>query len=320
MYRPFLPLYFDSGHFRSNLDKPNVLVLDGGSRGSLFEPFSAIRQGIDILAFDPDPNEAQYDISKGTVQFVNSALWDSAGQVDVHLAHDPSTSSVYPPNERLLKCFPDYIGFPVRRTEKVLRVSCTSVDSAVEANLCGTPDFIKLDIHSAEYEALRGAEKSLSDCVGVMVESWHSPIHKGQHLHGEVEAYLNRQGFHLFNMSHVMSWKRAVDGQEFMYDESQVVGSESLFFRDFSSGPPVSARMALIAIACADLFRYTGYAIQLSRVFHGAGVFSKLFQAEVETALRDIERLRRKKLVFSRTNIKRLGMRLISKVATTFPP
>lgn len=319
MYRAFRPVYLDSDHFRANVSK-SPLVLDGGSKGSLFEPFSAVTKGIDVLAFDPDPNDVQYNVANGKVRFLNRALWSAPGMIDVHLAVDRSTSSVYPPNEQLLRQFPDYIAWPVRKTERVIRVESTSVDTAVAEGLCETPDFIKLDIHSAEFEALEGSRHSLAHCVGVQVETWHSPIHTGQHLHAEVENLLNRQGFSLFNFSAVMSWKRTVDGVEFLYDQSQVVGSESLYFRDYALNASVSQRTALIAIGCADLYRYTAYAIQLSRRFLASGVFSAGFQQDVESELRAIERARRRNLTFTRTNLRRLANRVIGKVATAFPP
>lgn len=96
---------------------------------------------------------------------------ESAHKLKLQIANKESTSSVYPPNSNLLIQFPDDIGEPARRTKQIEEIQDLSIDFAVENNLCPLPDFIKLDVHSSEYEAIIGAQNSLQACCGLLVET-----------------------------------------------------------------------------------------------------------------------------------------------------
>lgn len=276
------PYFFDSKVFAKHAAGRDFVVIDGGARDSLFDPFDLVKSNLEIVAFEPDAMAPLYE-SRLPVTRIQKALWDKECVLDLHLAADPSTSSVYPPNIPLLAQFRDEIGVPTRTTVKVLKVAAISIDRAVETGLCKAPNFIKLDIHSAEYEALRGAADSLRQVVGVLVETWNHPVHKGQHLHSDVESFLNSQGFYMFHLRDVVTWKQCVDGVEFASERDRHVGSEALFFRD--SVPP---ELGIFAIACADLFGYPGYAIALSRRFLANDVLAPQAQKEIEQELRSI--------------------------------
>ncbi|MCB9768106.1 MAG: FkbM family methyltransferase [Candidatus Omnitrophica bacterium] len=293
-----------------------LTLIDGGARGELFDPFSAVACPLEVVAFDPD-----VDAPKGTQKervrrhFINKALWKETGTVKVHIAHQPATSSVYPPDLELLRTFPDHVGAPQRTTEKVVEIESISIDEAVDQGLCPSPDFIKLDIHSAEFEALQGAENSLRTSFGVLVESWHSPIHRGQHLTGELEWFLNQRGFFLFHIMHNSPWPHVVDGKNLELDRPRMVGTESLFLRD-DLHPSNSNQVAgLHALAIADLFRYNRFAVLLSRKLLEQKVLDTDLQWEVEKKLNWIaeERLRSTRAIrFFKRRFRNLVRRMLS--------
>jgi FkbM family methyltransferase len=284
------PRLFDSRVFRELAGDRRFTILDGGAANELFDPFAALDHHIQIVAFEPNPEARRYT-ARVPVTFVEHALWHREEPITLHVAQEPSTSSIYPPNTRLLRMFNDRIGEPARRTVRHVAVPGLSIDAAVARGLCPSPDFIKLDIHSAEFEALAGAEGSLERCTGVLVETWHNPIHAGQHLHGDVESFLNARGFHLFDLRFASNWKHCVDGHELRSDRAQLVGSESLFFRD---DPPGGAE--LFAIACADLFRYANFALQLARRCGATGALEADAASRIASEMQRIisERERRK--------------------------
>ena len=284
------PRFFDSALFRELAGDKRFTVLDGGAANELFDPFVAIDHHIQVVAFEPNPDALRYD-ARVPVTFVAHALWNREEQIALHVAQEPSTSSVYPPDGELLRAFNDRIGEPARRTVRRVPVSGLPIDAAVERGLCPTPDFITLDIHSAEFEALSGAARALDRCTGVLVETWHNPIHRGQRLHGDVESYLNSRGFHLFDLRFASNWKHCVDGHELASDRAQLVGSESLFFRD---EPPAGAEV--FAIACADLFRYANHARQLTGRLAARGAIDQSAASRIDAELQRIiaERERRK--------------------------
>jgi hypothetical protein len=93
------------------------------------------------------------------------------------------------------------------------------------------PNFIKLDVHSAELPALQGASNSLEDCVGLLVEGWHTEVHQGQGLHYEVEQFACRHGFEVFDNTGLMRWRHKFEGHTHLADRPQYVGSEMLFIK-----------------------------------------------------------------------------------------
>jgi FkbM family methyltransferase len=293
--------YIESNLCRETVKGELMCVVDGGSRGGPFAPFDSVSAGVQVIEFEPDADAADEHT-------VPKALWNRSGTIEIHLAVNRSASSVYPPNLELLRPFPDQIGAPARRTESKAEVEAISIDDAVERGLCPPPDFIKLDVHSAEYEALEGASRALeSSVVAVLVETWHAPVHQGQHLHGDVERFLNDKGFHCFDHWPVAAWRYELDGEAATEDRPRLIAAESIFFKDFPAGSEVSAKTAVFAIAAADLYEYTNYAVHLSRSFAARGTLSPELQAEIEGELLALRRARRR----SPSARGRLGHRLI---------
>jgi len=309
MYYSPKPKYIESEHFKNNVKNKPFTIIDGGARGELFAPFDKIDYQLDVFTFEPDIN-AQTCSTTSNINATNLsyALWNSSGTIKLHLAKNRSTSSVYAPNENYLKYFPDHIGVQARMTELLIEIPSISIDDAIDQNLINQPDFIKLDIHSAEYEALTGAAKALDLTVGVMVETWHNPVHRGQHLHGEIEHFLNSKGFYLFNIRKAANWKVAVDNATDQNDKSVLIASEALFFKDYQNKSNVSFQEAMFAIACSDTFGYTNHAINLSRLFAEKDIFNKEYQSNIENILVNLKRNRAFNALFNwKTYINKFG-------------
>ena len=275
--------YIESEAFAASVAGP-VRVVDGGSGGGSFAPFDALAAELELTGFEPDARP-------GEKAAVAKALWNSTGSVDLHRSRDKGVASVYPPDMAFLGAFPEQAATG-RATVAVDRVDTTSIDEAVARGLCGPPDFIKLDVHSAEYEALEGAAGALGSAAGVLVETWHAPVHRGQRLHGDVERLLNARGFELFDHCPAAAWRYVLDGESAPADRPRLIASESLFFRDFAAARPASARDALVALALLDLYGYTSYAVRLCRLF---GEDAPLDRRQAERAERDLLSLRQRR-------------------------
>jgi len=251
-------------HAENFLKKNRLVVVDGGSRGALFEPFNTVsNELLTVLRFEPDPS-ANIQISADEI-IINKGLWKEEASISLNLAKNPATSSVYPPNKDLLQQFDNKVGYPPRATTKVLEVACIDIDCAVEKENVPPVDFIKLDIHGAEYEAIEGAQESLSTtCVGLLVESWVVEVHRGQKLMFDVEQVLAQHGFFRFGSHQVFSWPRkAVAG---LRSKNQVVGEENLYLKICNSPEELKAlgqERAMKLGIVSDLFGYTAYALQI---------------------------------------------------------
>lgn len=215
--------------FSTLINNEPIQVIDGGARGSVFAPFDKINpSALQLIRFDADPNAkiiGQNDI------IIKKALWDKDEPITLHVAKEPSTSSVFPPNESLLEQFPARIGYEARKTTHTIDIDGTSIDSLVDNDIISSPDFIKLDIHGAEYEALKGAMNSLqSSVVAVLVETWMLPVHTGQKTHAKVASLLNDLGFYLFNMKTLYRWYRK-NNQTNIYTHPQTICSDNLYIK-----------------------------------------------------------------------------------------
>ena len=288
VYAAKKPYFFESEHYLEAIGDREIVIIDGGSRGDLFDPFNHVQTKMHVIAFEPDPDHVKRTKQGDTkTTFINRGLWSHEDVVKLHLNVARTTSSVYPPNTELLSQFSDTVGVPPRTVEQIIEVPAISIDEAVEQGLMPTPHFIKLDIHSAEFEALQGAIGVLSGVVGVLVESWHSPIHAGQRLHADIEAFLNKQGFNLFHFNPLASWHQHVDSRHSPRDRSRLIASESLFLRD-SPADDWDETTILFAVGCADLFRYTNHAILMTRRFKEEGLLTAESQTGIEAALTEI--------------------------------
>lgn len=265
-------LLIHSPFIKEILEKEKLIIVDGGAKGELFKPFNLVDKSVfTVLRFEPN-SETEVITNNNDIVF-NKALWNYNGKITINIAKEPSTSSVLEIDERILRQI-DPAGLDFRRTVKKVEVECATIDSACEAQGIPLPDFIKLDIHGSEYEALEGAASCLQNkAFAILVETWTLPIHKGQKTHGDVESLLNRFGFYLFEYFPLMQWVRQAQGAKF--HKVQAGGWDALFFKDIietESSKKYSLAQAIKCIVLADLFGHHAFALQLAEYFYKIAV------------------------------------------------
>lgn len=265
--------FINSDLYQNHIDGEKITIIDGGARGEIFPPFSKVNPAlIRVIRFEPDPGAS---IVEGDNHIVlNKGIWSHEGEIKLHLNKNPNTSSVYPPNKRLLAQFENKVGLGPREVVSLTSIEVDSIDNYSANNKIPRPDFIKLDVHSSEYEALEGAIECLqTNTVGVLVEAWCFPIHKGQKTHADVAAFLNKIGFYLFDQNQICLWPRNIEDKG-ISSKPQFVAFDSLFFKDVIDLPVDSFTLgkALKYIAIAELFGHASYAIQLNNYFKASGI------------------------------------------------
>jgi FkbM family methyltransferase len=215
--------------FERAADQSKLIVIDGGAAGSISEPFNVIEECITAIRFEPR-GETEVMGNSNSI-YIDGGLWDSDLEMKLHVAKQPTASSICPPNNHFLKQFDDKYGVPARATTKEINVPMRSIDSCVSAGQIPRPNFIKLDIHSAELPALIGAKNSLEDCIGLLVETWNSEVHQGQGLHHQVEKFAIENGFELFDSICASRWCVKHNGNLDINDKGRYIGSEVLFIK-----------------------------------------------------------------------------------------
>jgi FkbM family methyltransferase len=252
-----------------------VVVVDGGARGELVPPLDGIPPDTRTLVrFEADPSALIRE--EPTEKVVRGALWSEPGSVTLHVTHEPSCSSIHEPDERILSGFVDVLGFPARNVEQRVSVPSTTLDDALAEAGVGDADFIKLDIHGAEYEALLGSRLALSrTAVGVLVECWPVAIHAGQHSFAELDQLLQGEGFLPFDIA-LGNWPRRPPTPARYSSRAQSVQVEVLYLLDAvgSRASSFSSQRIAVLIAFAELFGQTTYAMQIARDAAEHGVFA----------------------------------------------
>lgn len=266
--------------FQEAISKSKINVVDGGARGEVFEPFNLVNpEFLHVIRFEPDNNAAIETSENHTV--IPKALWSHPAKLQLHLANNPYVSSVYPPDEKVVNLLWKKDKLRISRaTSKVLEVNSESLDNLILSKDLENIDFIKLDIHGAEYEALIGAKDILDNlAIGVLVETWSMPVHQGQKLHSHVESYLNDKGFYMFAQLATGSAKR--NNRFTTFSARQTFKWDCLFFKEMLllDKNKFQTIKVLKLIGIADLFGYYGYAIELLDALSENG--------EIEKALTD---------------------------------
>lgn len=109
-----------------------------------------------------------------------------------HLCNFPMTSSLYPPNTRLLRRFQTLE--ELTRVVETSRVQTKRLDDIPE--ITGV-DFLKTDVQGAELDVFRGAERRLAETLVIETEVEFAPMYEGQPLFADVDQHLRARGFAL---------------------------------------------------------------------------------------------------------------------------
>jgi FkbM family methyltransferase len=151
----------------------------------------------DVVGFEPIREECLRLTRQGRRghTYLPFALGDGSART-FHRTNTAMTSSIYPPNARLLGAFTN-LGEHVRVVETTT-LETRRLDDVPEA--AGT-DFLKLDVQGAELDVLRGATKALEHVLVVHTEANFVPLYEGQPLFAEVDQALRAAGF-LFHRFH----------------------------------------------------------------------------------------------------------------------
>lgn len=147
-----------------------------------------------------------------------------------HLCNYPMTSSLYPPNTRLLARFQNLE--ELTRTVETSTVQTRRLDDIDE--IPGI-DYIKVDVQGGELDVFKGGEKRLRNALVVETEVEFLEMYVGQPLFAEVDQELRRLGyvFHTFRGMAGRAYKPFVVGNEVNRPLTQMIWANAVYVRDF---------------------------------------------------------------------------------------
>jgi FkbM family methyltransferase len=245
-----------------------LVLIDVGASGGLENNWLEAKRHLKIIGFEPDERAYNELIEKQNkmITYLNVGL--GGGDSTLFLTKKQQTSSMYKPNYELLKCFPDIERFElVGETE----LKTKTLDNLFNMDSINRADFIKLDTQGSELTILDGAKEILINQIfGIEIEVEFAEIYKNQPLFADVDKFLKKLGFHLFDIQRC-NWKR--NSQLVNYGKKgQLIFGNALYLKDTTvftnsvdniKGVTTKTSKVLNAISICLLYGYVDYAHEI---------------------------------------------------------
>lgn len=270
----FLESLKKSGH----LDQIHMTICNVGSRKlSINDDYASQDWGIfaprlAIYGFDADAdacNEANADLEVRPVNWqekhIPLALSSSVGESTLYVTKHPMCSSLYPPNEAYLNRFAGLS--ELVSLDFTVELETTTLDEFCQGEGIEEIDFLQVDVQGADLQVLEGASKILDRSIlGIQIEVEFSHLYVNQPLFSDVDTYLRKQEFTLFdvtksyrirNSSPIVSNRRS----------GQLLWGEAIYFRDLMREDLsilFKTPEQILKLACiADILNFPDYTLEL---------------------------------------------------------
>ncbi len=178
---------------------PPLKVIDVGAMDIGATPYEALLSvpGCTVIGFEPNPEEcAKLNEQPAPGRsYLPHFVGDGSART-FHWCAWAATSSLYPPNTRLLERFSGLA--ELVQLARTSPVETTRLDDIPE--VAGS-DFVKIDVQGATLDVLRGGEATIRGALVVQCEVEFVPLYEGEPLFAEVDLEMRRLGylFHKFS-------------------------------------------------------------------------------------------------------------------------
>ena len=212
----------------SLLENNPLWIVDVGAAGGIHSRWKNFTSHFKAILFEPDP--AAYEIIKlkdrDNLIFLNSALSDKIKKINFHILRKRELSSVYLPNFDFLNKFYEPERFEVI---KKIKIKTDTLDNQLRKNNIAQIDFIKMDTQGHELPILKGSVEILNNVIGLELEVEFVPLYKDQPLFNDVDNFVRKLGFELFDIKRYF-WKRN-NVNDYGNRKGQLVFGDALYFK-----------------------------------------------------------------------------------------
>jgi FkbM family methyltransferase len=267
----FLQSLKKSGH----LDRLHMTVCNVGSR-KLGNQDDYASQGWGIFApqltiygFDADDDacaEANANLEARQVNWkevhIPLALGKSVEERTLYVTKAPMCSSLYPPNEPYLKRLAGLS--ELVNLDFSFDIETTTLDNFCESESIDEIDFLQIDVQGADLDVLQGATKILDSVLAIQIEVEFSHLYINQPLFADVDSFLRKNGFTLFDISSAYRL-RANSPIRSTVRPGQLLWGDAFYFRDpLQNDIPLLNPDRIFKLACiADIMNFPDYALEL---------------------------------------------------------
>lgn len=323
----------------NRLFSKNILtVVDAGARSNFEAHWKFYKDQVKLIGFEPEEKEcARLNklYSNQNKIFYAVALGQKKETKTFYVTKYPASSGFLEPDLEWMGRFPDKQNLIVKKTSNMTTVD---FDSFSKEKKIGPVDFMKLDVEGFELQVLRGAQKSLSDVLGISIEVEFQQNHKGQAIFPDIDIFLRKKGFFLYDATlyrHPRNVLPPLSAAKVPGPTSygQILWAQALYFRD-----PISAinstkdrnqwSKAKITklISLMELFNLNDCAIELVEYF-GIKLFSlsevRQFLdlltpksgrkiASYKSYLREVAKIKKRGYVNQIDNVKQISYKVLS--------
>jgi len=270
------------------LKKDKIVYIDIGARWGISEPWNKFYDIVNVIAFEPDPVEcenlnAQAQSNDLPIKYFPTALSNKMEEVNLKLTSSRGCSSLLKPNKQILNEFPNAERFDIENT---ITLNADTLDSILERNNIANADFLKIDTQGTELNILQGSEKTLSKSVfGIQVEAEFTKLYEGQALFSDVDSFLRKKGFTLFDIKRYR-WKRK-NVPANMPCRGQVVFCDALYLKSIfgENAKRIGKSKGLKIIFISALLGYYDYGRYINELLLKHGIITKDEKHQIEHLL-----------------------------------
>jgi FkbM family methyltransferase len=160
-------------------DFQGPILYDIGARFGASPPYDRLRviPSFRTVGFEADSVEAEKLRTSKIFDYMCSVALGARHEKRVlHIAKDPGSSSLFPPDQSEIARHTTWRLF---ETVRQIEVSVEPLDQVIEKNKLPMPDYIKIDCEGAEGEIFTGAQKALNHSCGLTFEARFRQFYKG---------------------------------------------------------------------------------------------------------------------------------------------
>lgn len=168
-------------------------VIDLGASRGQFALFAVNRFPLArVISFEPQPGPMSdlKGLLGDRVETHPVAIGSAPGTAEMNISRSDDSSSLLAIGSNQRKIFPG--------TEQVdsIEVEVTTLDAVLDGDLA-RPCLLKIDVQGLELEALKGAEKTLSQVDEALIECSFIELYEGQAMADEVISLMLKSGLRL---------------------------------------------------------------------------------------------------------------------------
>ena len=227
---------------------------------------------LSIYGFDADADacdEANAELETRQINWneihIPLALGKAVEERTLYVTKAPMCSSLYPPNEPYLKRF---AGLPeLVNLDFSFEIDTTTLDNFCQEEEINEIDFLQIDVQGADLDVLEGSKKILScGTLAIQIEVEFSPLYTNQPLFADVDTFLRKHDFTLFDVSR--SYRlRARSPIRSLVISGQLLWGDAFYFRDLireDMDEKLKSPERILKLACiADIMNFPDYTLEI---------------------------------------------------------